>query len=102
MRDRKIIVVLFVTVICFMISQNLFAQESKFELNKASTIKDILVERVGKRISVKLDGGEELEGIITGVGDHLVHISKLAKRDYFDALIRIDRINAVIFRVKSN
>ena len=102
MRDRKIIVVLFVAVICFMISQNLFAQESKFELNKASAIKDILIEHVGKRISVKLDGGEELEGMITRVGDQLVHISKLSKRDFYDALVRIDRINAIIIRTRSN
>jgi small nuclear ribonucleoprotein (snRNP)-like protein len=102
MSIRKVIIVLFIGAVCFMLSQSLFAQEGKFELNKASAVKDILIEHVGKRISIKLDGGEELEGIVTKVGDHLVHISKLSKRDFYDALIRIDRISAVILRVRSN
>jgi len=47
-----------------------------------------------------LDGGEELEGIVTRVGDQLVHISKLSKRDFFDAVVRIEKIGAVIMRVR--
>jgi hypothetical protein len=102
MNIQKRMVVVFIGVFCFMFSQHLFAQESKFELNKASAVKDILIEHVGKRISIKLDGGEELEGIVTKVGDPLVHISKLSKRDFYDALIRIDRISAIIVRARSN
>ncbi len=102
MSIRKMIVVLLIGTVFFMFSQNLFAQESKFELNKASATKDILTEYVGKRVSLKLDTGEELEGIVTKVGDHLVHLSKLSKRDFYDALVRIDKISAIIIRVRSN
>jgi small nuclear ribonucleoprotein (snRNP)-like protein len=99
---RRILVFVGLTVISLMIYQNLCAQESKFELNKASAIKDILTEQVGKRVSIRLDGGEELEGVVARVGDQLVHISKLSKRDFYDALVRIDRISAVIIRTRSN
>jgi hypothetical protein len=54
----------------------------------------------GKRVAIRLDGGEELEGIVTRVGDQLVHISKLSKRDFFDAVVRIEKIGAVIMRVR--
>ena len=102
MRVRKMIVAVFVLTICLALSQTLFAQEVKFELNKGFGMKEILTSYVGKRVALRMDSGEELEGIITTVGDQLVHVAKLSKRDFYDAVIRIDKINAVIFRARSN
>ena len=102
MRVKKGIVAVFIVVLCFSLSQNLFAQEGKFELNKDYGIKEILTGYVGKRVAIRLDGGEEIEGIVSSVGDHLVHISKLSKRDFYDAVVQIDKINALIIRVRSN
>ncbi len=102
MKVKGNIVVVFILLLCLALSQNLFAQEVKFELKKDDGLKEILTGYVGKRVAIRLDGGEELEGIVSNVGDHLVHISKLSKRDFYDALVRIERINAVIIRVRSN
>jgi len=96
------IVGLFVVVTCLVFCQDLLAQESKFELNKGFGMKEVLSGYEGKRIAVRLDSGEELEGTLTTVGDQLVHLSKLSKRDFYDAVIRIDKINAVIFRARNN
>ena len=102
MRARKIIVASFVVTICLIFSQNLLAQEMKFELNKGYGMKEVLASYEGKRVAIRLDGGEELEGILTRVGDQLVHISRLTRREFFDAVVRIDKINAVIFRTRTN
>ena len=102
MKVGKLIVTVFVVVMCVAFSQTLLAQETKFELNKGYGIKEILASYEGKRVAIRLDGGEELEGIVTRVGDHLVHISKLSKRDFYDAVVRIEKIDAVIFRIRSN
>ena len=102
MRDRRMIVGLFAVMICLAFSQYLFAQEAKFELNKGFGMKEILVGYEGKRVALRLESGEELEGTLVTVGDQLVHLSKLSKRDFYDAVIRIDKINAVIFRARSN
>ena len=99
---RRMIFGVFVLAICLSFSQDLFAQEMKFELNKGFGVKEILAGYQGKRVALRLDGGEELEGTITTVGDQLVHIAKLSKKDFYDAVIRIDKINAVIFRARSN
>ena len=102
MRTGRMIVGLFVVVTCLVFCQDLLAQESKFELNKGFGMKEVLSGYEGKRIAVRLDSGEELEGTLTTVGDQLVHLSKLSKRDFYDAVIRIDKINAVIFRARNN
>ncbi len=102
MRTRRIIVVLFVILICGLLSHSAFGQEVKFELKKDYGIKEILTEYVGKRVAIRLEAGEELEGTVMAVGDHLVHLSKLSKRDFYDAVIRIDKIAGIIIRVRSN
>ncbi len=102
MKLRRIFVLVFVVLACCLVFTNVFAEEKKYELNTASVIKDILIEQTGKRVYLRMDSGEEVLGIVAKVGDHLVHISGLAGRDFYDATIRIDRISAIIFKVRGN
>jgi hypothetical protein len=76
------------------------AEEVKYELKPAATMKTLLTDSIGKRVVLRLESGEEMEGTVTVVGEHLVHISKLSRRDFFDAIVSIDRISAVIIRVR--
>ena len=76
------------------------AEEVKYELKPAATMKTLLTDSLGKRVVLRLESGEEMEGTVTVVGERLVHISKLSKRDFFDAFVSIDRISAVIVRVR--
>ncbi|KJU85999.1 hypothetical protein MBAV_001815 [Candidatus Magnetobacterium bavaricum] len=70
--------------------------------NKVGTVKDVLSERIGKRVLLKMDSGEALEGTVTSVGDQVVLISKLTGKDFYDAIIRIDKINSVVFKAREN
>jgi small nuclear ribonucleoprotein (snRNP)-like protein len=76
------------------------AEETKFELNPQFSVKEVLMSQVGKRVSVKTDAGEALEGTITKVGDQLLHISKLSGKDFYDAVVRIDKITYVVLKVR--
>ncbi len=79
---------------------NVQAEEGGFRLKPGATMRDILTDQVGKRAAVRIDSGEEIEGTITNVGDGLVQISKLTGKDFFDAVVRIDRISSVRMRVR--
>ena len=76
------------------------AEEVKYDLKPGTTMKTLLTDSIGKRVALRLESGEEIEGTVTVVGERLVHISKLSKRDFFDAFVSIDRISAVIVRVR--
>lgn len=102
MKTRRMILTLLALAICFLTFQSISAAEEKLEFRQSSGIKEILIQFTGKKVSVILDSGGEMGGTITKVGDHLVHLSKLTGREYFDAVIRIDRINSVIIRVKTD
>ena len=55
---------------------------------------------VGKKVYVTLDSGKTLAGFVKKVGNHLVHLEKLDGKDFFDALIRINSINAIEARFR--
>lgn len=115
MRTNVSLSVVVIFLFCLTFSQSLFAQEASFELNKDYGIKEILTGLEGKRVAIRLDCGEELDGYVTSVGDHLVLISRIAQRDlhdalvriglaqrnFYDALVRIEKINAIIVRARN-
>lgn len=62
----------------------------------SSSLKDNLKIYVGKDVVVHLRSGKSFQGYIKAVGDHLIHVEKLAGgRDFYDALIRIEDITAI-------
>ncbi len=65
-----------------------------------SSLADNLKLFVGKKVSLTLDSGVVMAGLVKEVGDHLVHLEKLDGKDYFDALIRVENISAMDTRFR--
>jgi hypothetical protein len=99
---KKVISAILFATCCMAFSVSVApAEDAKYELKSAAvTIKDVLHENIGKRVIVRLETGENLEGTVTKVGELVVHIAKLSGKDFYDAVVRIDRISAVIFKVR--
>lgn len=100
MKVKRVLAGLIVAV-SMIASQSIVAAQDKIELRQDIGIKEALIQFTGKRVSVTLDSGTAYEGILTKVGDHLVHISRLTGKEYFDAVIRIEKISALVVRTKS-
>ena len=77
----------------------MLAQE-KPGLNPSLSLKDNLASNIGKRVSLMISAGESVEGTIEKVGDHFVLMSKLSGKEFYDALVRIDEVKAVVFRAR--
>jgi len=69
--------------------------------NVNSSLVDNLKSLVGRKIYVTLDSGKTVAGFLKEVGDHLIHLEKLDGREFFDALIRIEDINAIETRFRN-
>jgi hypothetical protein len=76
------------------------AQEAKMSIVNNDTIRTVLEKQVGKQVTLKLDSGEELGGIVRTVGDHVVHVEKISGKEFFDAIVDLDEVAAVILRVR--
>jgi hypothetical protein len=76
------------------------AQEAKMSIVNEDTIRTVLEKQVGKQVTLKLDSGEELGGVVRTVGDHVVHVEKVSGKEFFDAIVDLDEVAAVILRVR--
>ena len=66
----------------------------------AADIKATLESHKGKRVSLRLQAGEDLTGKVASVEGGTVHLTELAGREFFDAVVEIDEVSAVIYRAK--
>ncbi len=61
--------------------------------------KIMLDASIGRVVTLQLISGQEISGTVTRVGDHVVQLSRVSGRDFYDAVVLLDRVSAVLFRV---
>jgi hypothetical protein len=89
-------------ILCVMAPAMPVTGQEKFQIEGADTVKSILERQTGHAVKLRLQSGEEVGGTVTKVGEHVVHLSGLAGREFFDAVVRLDAINAVMLRTRGN
>ncbi|MCB0352678.1 MAG: hypothetical protein KDD64_04110 [Bdellovibrionales bacterium] len=78
------------------------AEAPALEVTDAQPVKANLEKLVGKPVTLKLSSGEELGGIVKKVGPEAVQISELTGREFFDAVIPLEKIVALIVRTRTS
>lgn len=69
-------------------------------VSATDTTQTVIAAHKGKRITVRLTSGQELTGVVREATDKVLVLGELAGREYFDAVVAADRVEAVIVRVK--
>jgi hypothetical protein len=93
------------------ISSPAFVTQASAEAKKPTTVegakfdtsfplKENLNTFMGKDVHLLLRSGQTIQGYVKKVGDHFVHLERLADKDFYDALVRIDDISAVEARFR--
>jgi hypothetical protein len=77
------------------------AQDARLEVKDGDSLKSVLERHVGKRVSLVMGAGPELTGVVVKVGANVVHLGELGGREFFDAAVSLDRVHAVVVRVRS-
>ena len=77
-----------------------FAQAPKVEIKPDETVQSLLTKQVGKRVELHLKGGEKFDGKLESATGNSVHLSSLAGQEFFDAVIVLDQVSAVVVRVR--
>lgn len=65
------------------------------KFDTSSSMADNLKSHAGKDVTVHIRSGKTIQGYVKSVGNGLVHMEKIAGRDFYDVLIRIEEISAV-------
>jgi hypothetical protein len=76
-------------------------EEPTVDLNSPDAIKSVLEHQVGKRVKVKLESGQDLDGKVAKIGSHAVQLAELTGMEFFDATVKLDEIVAVIVKLRT-
>src|SRR5688572_11059210 len=76
------------------------AQDGKLAVAKDDSIRSLLTRHIGKAVALRLDSGEEIVGTVALVGDRVVHLEKLSGREFYDAVVDLEEVAAVVVRVR--
>jgi hypothetical protein len=75
-----------------------YAQELK--VASAATVESLITAQKGKRVTVRTRSGQELTGVVREVTPRFVQLGALSGREFFDAVVSLDAVEAVIVRTK--
>lgn len=59
-----------------------------------------LKEREGRSATLVLESGTELTGKVVEVSEHSVKLGELSGKEFYDAVIDLDHVQAVVFRAR--
>ncbi len=66
-----------------------------------TTIESILVAQQGRKVTLKLGPNDELSGTVKVVTKDLVQLTELTGREFFDAVVDLKSVKAVIVRARN-
>ena len=72
------------------------------EVRDTDTVSDVLKRNSGKRVELTLVSGDRMAGTVSRVTPVAVHLSKLTGKEFYDAVVRLESVTAVVIRARGN
>lgn len=76
------------------------AVAADFKITGGDTIESVLMAQKAKRVTVRLRSGQEITGTVRELTPRLVQLGAVSGRDFFDAVIPLEAIEAVVIRTR--
>ena len=92
---------LFITMLaiaCLSFTTLSFAQS--LTLTSDNDIKSVLAQNTGKIVTIRLQSGQDMTGKLLLVTDNLVHLGELSRQEFYDGVIDINNISAILIKFR--
>lgn len=87
-----------VALLCLAFAVPALGQEAVVTAN--DTIQTVITAQKGKRATLRLRSGQELTGTVRDVTTRLIVLGAVTGREFFDAVVPIEAVEAVLVRTK--
>lgn len=77
------------------------ADKNPLQIRSSDTIRSVLEHQLGKPVKLRLKSGQELGGTVARFGAGVVQLSQVSGMEFFDAVVNIDEISAVLVRTRT-
>ena len=75
-------------------------KNDKYTIRATDNLRTILEQEIDLPVKLRLKSGAEIGGIVIRVGTGVVQISEVSGMEVYDAVVVIDDISAVLFKVR--
>ncbi len=89
------------TAVVVLAGMSSFAWAQGVTVTASTTIESILVAQQGKKVTLKLGPNDELSGTVKVVTKDVVQLTELTGREFFDAVVELKSVKAVIVRARN-
>ena len=73
---------------------------AELKLAPTDTVESVLAAQKGRKVTLRLRSGQEAGGTVTLVSAKLVQLSSVTGKEFFDAVVPLEAIEAVFVRTK--
>ena len=70
------------------------------DVKASDSVESVLAAQKGKRVTIKTRSGQEITGTVKMVSPKLVQVSQVSGREFFDAVLPLEAVEAVLVRTK--
>jgi hypothetical protein len=88
------------TVLLLPLHAGAAGNKDKYLINPNDNIKTILEKEIDLPVKLRLKSGAEISGTVARVGNGVVQIAEIGGMEFYDAVVNIDDISAVLFKVR--
>jgi hypothetical protein len=96
MKRLLFLITLLTTVVCAALTA-----QTKIELQASDTMASVLQRCAGQTVELRMKSGEKIGGKIDKTTDKLAYLSQVTGAEYFDAVVDMSDVAAVIVRAKA-
>lgn len=85
-------------LLCLAFAVPALAQE--VSISASDTTQSVIATQKGKRVTLRLRSGQELTGTVREATARLVVVGAVSGREFFDAVVPLEAVEAVLIRTK--
>ena len=76
------------------------AGAAELRVSGNDTIQSVLTAQKGSRVTVRVRSGQDITGVVRDVNARVVQIGAVSGREFFDAVVALEAVDAVFVRTK--
>lgn len=76
------------------------ASGAELRVGASDTVQSVLAAQKGARVTVRVRSGQDLTGVVREVNARVVQLGAVSGKEYFDAVVPLEAVDAVLVRTK--
>lgn len=76
------------------------AAAAELRVSGSDTVQSVLAAQKGARVTVRVRSGQEITGVVKEAGGRVVQLGAVGGKEYFDAVVPIEAVDAVFIRTR--